>query len=35
LRTQIVPGDHARVAIGVGGLPFNAPVEIEAELEIA
>ena len=28
-------GKHARVAIGVGGLPFNAPVEIEAELELA
>lgn len=27
-------GKHARVAIGVGGLPFNAPVEIEAELEL-
>lgn len=28
-------GDHARVAIGVGALPFNVPVEIEAELEVA
>lgn len=28
-------GDHARVAIGVGVLPFNVPVEIEAELELA
>jgi enamine deaminase RidA (YjgF/YER057c/UK114 family) len=28
-------GDHARVAIGVGTLPFNVPVEIEAEVEIA
>jgi enamine deaminase RidA (YjgF/YER057c/UK114 family) len=28
-------GDHARVAIGVGALPFNAPIEIEAELELA
>jgi enamine deaminase RidA (YjgF/YER057c/UK114 family) len=28
-------GDHARVAIGVAGLPFNVPVEIEAELELA
>lgn len=28
-------GDHARVAIGVAGLPWNVPVEIEAELEIA
>jgi len=27
-------GAHARVAIGVAGLPFNAPVEIEAELEL-
>jgi enamine deaminase RidA (YjgF/YER057c/UK114 family) len=27
-------GRHSRVAIGVGGLPFNAPVEIEAELEL-
>ena len=27
-------GDHARVAIGVGALPFNVPVEIEAELEL-
>ena len=25
-------GRHSRVAIGVGGLPFNAPVEIEAEV---
>ena len=28
-------GDHARVAIGVAALPFNVPVEIEAELELA
>ena len=28
-------GDHARVAIGVAGLPWNVPVEIEAELEMA
>ncbi len=28
-------GRHSRVAIGVGGLPFDAPVEIEAELELA
>ena len=27
-------GDHARVAIGVGTLPFNVPIEIEAELEL-
>jgi enamine deaminase RidA (YjgF/YER057c/UK114 family) len=27
-------GAHARVAIGVAGLPFNAPVEIEAELTV-
>ena len=27
-------GSHARVAIGVAGLPFNAPVEIETELEL-
>jgi enamine deaminase RidA (YjgF/YER057c/UK114 family) len=27
-------GDHARVAIGVGALPFNVPLEIEAELEL-
>ena len=25
-------GRHSRVAIGVAGLPFNAPVEIEAEV---
>jgi enamine deaminase RidA (YjgF/YER057c/UK114 family) len=28
-------GGHARSAIGVAGLPFSTPVEIEAELEIA
>lgn len=28
-------GKHSRVAIGVGGLPFDVPVEIEAELELA
>ncbi len=27
-------GRHARIAIGVGGLPFDAPVEIEAEVEL-
>jgi enamine deaminase RidA (YjgF/YER057c/UK114 family) len=27
-------GSHARVAIGVAGLPWNVPVEIEAELEL-
>ena len=27
-------GEHARVAIGVAGLPWNAPVEIEAEVAI-
>ncbi|MBD2000257.1 RidA family protein [Leptolyngbya sp. FACHB-541] len=27
-------GNHSRVAIGVSGLPWNAPVEIEAELEL-
>jgi enamine deaminase RidA (YjgF/YER057c/UK114 family) len=27
-------GDHARVAIGVGALPFNVPGEIEAEVEL-
>jgi enamine deaminase RidA (YjgF/YER057c/UK114 family) len=26
--------DHARTTIGVGALPFNVPVEIEAELEL-
>jgi enamine deaminase RidA (YjgF/YER057c/UK114 family) len=28
-------GAHARSAIGVAGLPFGTPVEVEAELEIA
>jgi enamine deaminase RidA (YjgF/YER057c/UK114 family) len=28
-------GDHARVAIGVAATPFNAPLEIEAQLELA
>jgi len=28
-------GDHARVAVGVAALPFNVPVEIEAEVELA
>lgn len=27
-------GAHARSAIGVAELPFNAPVEVEAEVEI-
>ncbi|WP_425375884.1 RidA family protein [Rhizobium jaguaris] len=27
-------GAHARSAIGVAGLPFNLPVEIEAEVAI-
>ncbi len=27
-------GDHARSAVGLAGLPFGTPVEIEAELEI-
>jgi enamine deaminase RidA (YjgF/YER057c/UK114 family) len=27
-------GNHSRVAIGVSGLPWNVPVEIEAELEL-
>jgi enamine deaminase RidA (YjgF/YER057c/UK114 family) len=27
-------GEHARVAIGVAGLPWDAPVEIEAEVAI-
>jgi enamine deaminase RidA (YjgF/YER057c/UK114 family) len=27
-------GAHARVALGVAGLPFDAPVEIEAELQL-
>jgi enamine deaminase RidA (YjgF/YER057c/UK114 family) len=28
-------GDHARVAISIAALPFNVPVEIEAEVELA
>lgn len=28
-------GAHARSAVGMAGLPFNIPVEIEAEVEIA
>lgn len=28
-------GDHCRSAIGVAALPFNTPVEIEAEVEIS
>lgn len=28
-------GSHARSAVGLAGLPFNIPVEIEAEVEIA
>ncbi len=27
-------GQHSRVAIGVAGLPFNAPLEVQAELEL-
>lgn len=27
-------GEHARVAFGVGGLPFNAPVEVQALFKI-
>ncbi|MFZ1872414.1 MAG: RidA family protein [Chania sp.] len=27
-------GSHSRIAIGVAGLPWNVPVEIEAELEL-
>jgi enamine deaminase RidA (YjgF/YER057c/UK114 family) len=27
-------GSHARVAVGVAGLPWNVPVEIEAEFEL-
>jgi enamine deaminase RidA (YjgF/YER057c/UK114 family) len=27
-------GDHARSAVGLAGLPFNIPVEIEGEVEI-
>ena len=28
-------GDHARSAVGMAGLPFATPVEVEAEIEIA
>ena len=28
-------GRHSRVAIGIAGLPFDVPVEIEAEVELA
>ena len=28
-------GDHAWLAIGVAALPFNAPLEIEGEVELA
>jgi enamine deaminase RidA (YjgF/YER057c/UK114 family) len=28
-------GQHARSAVGLAALPFNIPVEIEAEVEIA
>lgn len=28
-------GDHARSAVGMAGLPFGTPVEVEAEVEIA
>ena len=28
-------GEHARSAVGMAGLPFGIPVEIEAEVEIA
>jgi len=28
-------GDHSRSAVGLAGLPFDTPVEIEAEVEIA
>ena len=27
-------GDHARSAVGLAGLPFSTPVEVEAEVEI-
>jgi enamine deaminase RidA (YjgF/YER057c/UK114 family) len=30
-----VAGEHARSAVGLAALPFNIPVEIEAEVEIA
>jgi enamine deaminase RidA (YjgF/YER057c/UK114 family) len=28
-------GQHARSAVGMAALPFNIPVEIEAEVEIS
>lgn len=28
-------GDHARSAVGMAALPFNVPIEIEAEVELA
>jgi hypothetical protein len=28
-------GDHTRTAVGVAALPWNVPVEIEAEVELA
>lgn len=28
-------GDHSRSAVGMAGLPFGTPVEVEAEVEIA
>ena len=28
-------GDHSRSAVGMAGLPFDTPVEIEAEVEIS
>lgn len=28
-------GDHSRSAVGMAELPFNIPVEIEAEVEIS
>jgi hypothetical protein len=27
-------GEHSRSAVGMGSLPFNMPVEVEAEVEI-
>ncbi|QHE93188.1 RidA family protein [Pandoraea fibrosis] len=37
LLTQIFgeAGEHARIAIGVASLPFNAPVEVEATFALA
>jgi hypothetical protein len=28
-------GAHSRSAVGMAGLPFNIPVEIEGEVELA